>query len=46
MPLEHLAISPQCGFSGDVRNRAMTTEQQTAKLQRVVDAACAIWGEA
>ena len=26
MPLEHLAISPQCGFSGDVRNRTMTTE--------------------
>ena len=46
MPLERLAISPQCGFSGDVRNRAMTIEQQTAKLQRVVDAARAIWGEA
>ncbi len=46
LPLEHLAISPQCGFSGDVRNRAMTTEQQTAKLQRVVDAARAIWGDA
>jgi 5-methyltetrahydropteroyltriglutamate--homocysteine methyltransferase len=43
IPLERLAISPQCGFSGDVRNRAMTTEQQTAKLQRVADAACAIW---
>jgi 5-methyltetrahydropteroyltriglutamate--homocysteine methyltransferase len=46
LPLAHLAISPQCGFSGDVRNRAMTTQQQTAKLQRVVDAARAIWGEA
>jgi 5-methyltetrahydropteroyltriglutamate--homocysteine methyltransferase len=46
MPLAQLAISPQCGFSGDVRNRAMTSEQQTAKLQCVVDAARAIWGEA
>ena len=46
LPLGHLAISPQCGFSGDVRNRAMTSEQQTAKLQCVVDAARAIWGEA
>jgi 5-methyltetrahydropteroyltriglutamate--homocysteine methyltransferase len=46
MPLAHLAISPQCGFSGDVRNRVMTSEQQTAKLQRVVHAARALWGEA
>lgn len=46
VPLDHLAISPQCGFSGDVRNRAMTSEQQAAKLQRVIDAAHAIWGEA
>ena len=46
LPLGQLAVSPQCGFSGDVRNRAMTIEQQTAKLQRVVDAARAIWGEA
>jgi 5-methyltetrahydropteroyltriglutamate--homocysteine methyltransferase len=44
--LQHLAISPQCGFSGDVRNRAMTSEQQTAKLQRVVAAARAIWSDA
>ncbi len=46
LPLEHLAISPQCGFSGDVRNRAMTSEQHTAKLQLVADAARAIWGDA
>ncbi|MGZ3410934.1 MAG: 5-methyltetrahydropteroyltriglutamate--homocysteine S-methyltransferase [Xanthobacteraceae bacterium] len=46
MPLDRLAISPQCGFSGDVRNRAMTIEQQTAKLRLVVDAARQIWGSA
>jgi 5-methyltetrahydropteroyltriglutamate--homocysteine methyltransferase len=44
MPLERLAISPQCGFSGDVRNRAMTIEQETAKLKLLVDAAHAVWG--
>jgi 5-methyltetrahydropteroyltriglutamate--homocysteine methyltransferase len=44
MPLDQLAISPQCGFSGDVRNRAMTIEQETAKLKLLVDAARAIWG--
>ena len=43
VPLDHLAISPQCGFSGDVRNRAMTIEQETAKLKLVVEAARAIW---
>jgi 5-methyltetrahydropteroyltriglutamate--homocysteine methyltransferase len=45
MPLAQLAISPQCGFSGDVRNRAMTIEQQAAKLKLLVDAAHAIWAE-
>jgi 5-methyltetrahydropteroyltriglutamate--homocysteine methyltransferase len=46
MPVEHLAISPQCGFSGDVRNRAMTIDEQMAKLKLVVEAARAIWGDA
>jgi 5-methyltetrahydropteroyltriglutamate--homocysteine methyltransferase len=46
LPPECLAISPQCGFSGDVRNRAMTIEQETAKLGRLVEAARSIWGHA
>ena len=43
MPLDRLAVSPQCGFSGDVRNRAMTIEQETAKMRLVVDVAKTIW---
>jgi 5-methyltetrahydropteroyltriglutamate--homocysteine methyltransferase len=46
LPPECLAISPQCGFSGDVRNRAMTVDQEAAKLQRLVEAARSIWGHA
>jgi 5-methyltetrahydropteroyltriglutamate--homocysteine methyltransferase len=46
LPLDRLAISPQCGFSGDVRNRAMTIEQETAKLGLLVDAARRIFGSA
>jgi 5-methyltetrahydropteroyltriglutamate--homocysteine methyltransferase len=46
LPIERLAISPQCGFSGDVRNRAMTIEQEKAKLKLLVEAAHAVWGRA
>jgi 5-methyltetrahydropteroyltriglutamate--homocysteine methyltransferase len=44
-PLERLAISTQCGFSGDVRNRTMTIEEETAKLKLLVEASRAIWGK-
>ena len=46
IPLEQLALSPQCGFSGDVRNRAMTLDQQAQKLRLVVETARSIWGDA
>jgi 5-methyltetrahydropteroyltriglutamate--homocysteine methyltransferase len=46
LPPECLAISPQCGFSGDVRNRAMTIDQEAAKLKHLVEAARSIWGHA
>ena len=46
IPLEQLALSPQCGFSGDVRNRAMTLEQQMEKLRLVVETSRSIWGDA
>jgi 5-methyltetrahydropteroyltriglutamate--homocysteine methyltransferase len=45
-PLERLAISTQCGFSGDVRNRTMTIEEETAKLTLLVEASGTIWGRA
>ncbi len=44
MPLENLALSPQCGFaSADIGN-PLTQEEQEAKLKLVVDVAKDVWG--
>jgi len=43
MPLDRLGITPQCGFSGDVRNTAMTIGQEKAKLKLLVETARSIW---
>jgi 5-methyltetrahydropteroyltriglutamate--homocysteine methyltransferase len=45
MPLERLAISPQCGFSSSVIGGAVTAADQERKLRLVVEAARQIWGE-
>lgn len=45
VPLEQLAISPQCGFSSGVGGATMTSEEQFAKLRRVVEVAREVWGE-
>lgn len=45
MPLEHLAISPQCGFSSSVIGNALTRADQERKLRRVVETARRVWGE-
>jgi 5-methyltetrahydropteroyltriglutamate--homocysteine methyltransferase len=44
VPLEQLAISPQCGFSSTVEGNAITAEAQRAKLALCVDVARAVWG--
>ncbi len=46
VPLDRLCLSPQCGFSGDVRNAVMTIDQQAAKLRLVVETAQSIWEDA
>ena len=44
LPVEQLAISPQCGFgSNDPDNRRLTEEIQWRKLARLVEAARAVW---
>lgn len=43
VPLERLAISPQCGFATSVGSRPMTPEDQIRKLELVVNAARQIW---
>ena len=43
VPLERLAISPQCGFASDVVGNLIEEDDQRRKLERVVEAARKIW---
>jgi methionine synthase II (cobalamin-independent) len=44
VPLEQLALSPQCGFSSTVHGNQLTSEEQRAKLRLVVETAADVWG--
>lgn len=44
MPLEALALSPQCGFSSSEHGNDLTEEQEIAKLRLVVETAAEVWG--
>ena len=44
VPLEQLAISPQCGFSSDVVGNLITEDDQKRKLEIVVETARQVWG--
>ena len=46
VPLENLAISPQCGFASTMEGNLLTEEEQWKKLKLVVDTAKGVWGEA
>ena len=43
VPVERLAISPQCGFASSIGGNPMSEEQQEAKLTRLVEVAHAVW---
>jgi len=43
VPLENLALSPQCGFASTMEGNMVTEEDQWAKLKLVVDTARKIW---
>jgi 5-methyltetrahydropteroyltriglutamate--homocysteine methyltransferase len=43
-PLEHLTLSPQCGFASTAEGNLLTEEQQWAKLRLVVETARRVWG--
>ncbi len=43
VPLERLAISPQCGFGSDVVGNLIGEDDQKRKLERVVEAARKVW---
>jgi 5-methyltetrahydropteroyltriglutamate--homocysteine methyltransferase len=44
LPLDQLALSPQCGFASTMEGNLLTEEEQWAKLQLVVDVAREVWG--
>jgi 5-methyltetrahydropteroyltriglutamate--homocysteine methyltransferase len=46
IPLDHLAISPQCGFASTVEGNIITPEDQWRKLARIVEVAQRVWGQA
>lgn len=43
LPLEQLAISPQCGFASTMEGNLLTEDQQWAKLELVVRVARQVW---
>lgn len=43
VPLERLALSPQCGFASTMEGNRITPTEQQAKLRRVVETANQIW---
>src|SRR5262249_797335 len=45
VPLEYLAVSPQCGFASTNEGNLLTEEEQWQKLKLVVDIAKRVWGE-
>jgi 5-methyltetrahydropteroyltriglutamate--homocysteine methyltransferase len=44
LPLEQLALSPQCGFASTEEGNLLTQEQQWAKLRLCVEVAQEVWG--
>jgi len=44
IPLEQLAISPQCGFASDVVGNLISEDDQIRKLEAVVETARQVWG--
>jgi len=44
VPLEQIAISPQCGFSSDAVGNLISLDDQKRKLEVVVETARRVWG--
>ncbi len=44
LPLDQLALSPQCGFSSTVEGNRITLDEEVAKLRLVVEVARQVWG--
>jgi len=46
IPLDQLALSPQCGFASTMDGNLLTEDDQWAKLALVADTARTVWGDA
>lgn len=44
LPLERLAISPQCGFASSIVGNRVSLEDEKRKLRTVVETARSVWG--
>jgi 5-methyltetrahydropteroyltriglutamate--homocysteine methyltransferase len=44
VPIEQLALSPQCGFASNAEGNALTLDQEKAKLELIVDISREVWG--
>ena len=44
VPLERLALSPQCGFASTEAGNLLSEDEQWRKLELVVDTVRKVWG--
>jgi 5-methyltetrahydropteroyltriglutamate--homocysteine methyltransferase len=44
LPLERLALSPQCGFATSVMGNALSVDDEIRKLRTISETARAVWG--
>jgi 5-methyltetrahydropteroyltriglutamate--homocysteine methyltransferase len=44
LPLDQLALSPQCGFASTARGNLLSVDDQRRKLELVARTAAAVWG--
>jgi 5-methyltetrahydropteroyltriglutamate--homocysteine methyltransferase len=44
LPLDQLALSPQCGFASSIRGNLLTEDEQFRKLDVMLETARQVWG--
>ena len=45
LPLDQLALSPQCGFASGIAGNVLTEDEQWRKLERALETARRVWNE-
>ena len=46
VPVERLALSPQCGFASTIGGNALSEDDEKRKLARIVEVCEDVWGSA